>query len=71
MDIFEASIKRQSVKPDVIYVADSKERIDEWEQVALNIDQKIHFLYPQKNLGDIRNLAKAYNEAAFNSVKSG
>jgi hypothetical protein len=70
LDVFEASIKRQTVKPDVIFVADSKERIDAWEQVALNIDQKIHLLYPQKNLGDIRNLAKAYNEAAFNSVKS-
>jgi hypothetical protein len=70
IDVFEASMQRQSVNPDVIYVADNKERIDEWDQVALNLGQKIHLLYPPKSLGDIRNLAKAYNEAAFNSVKS-
>lgn len=69
LDVFEASIKRQTVKPDIIFVADSQERIDAWERVALNLDRKIHLLYPPWNLGDIRNLAKAYNEAAFNSVE--
>jgi hypothetical protein len=71
LDIFLASIQRQTVKPDVIFVADEIKRHEEWQYVAKNLDQKIHLLYPDKNLGDIRRLASAYNEAAFNSVKYG
>lgn len=69
LDIFEANIKRQTVKPDQIFIADSLERFGAWERIAKNLNQKLTMLHPRRNLGDIRNLAKAYNEAANISVE--
>lgn len=69
LDVFEASIKRQTIKPDLIYVADELERVKVWQDIAEELQIKIKMLYPQANLGDYRHLAAAYNEAAFNSQR--
>lgn len=71
LDVFEASVERQTIKPDVIIVSDDRKRIDEWAHVAEYLEQQIHLVYPQKNLGDLRNLAAGYNEAAYFALTQG
>ena len=64
IDVFEASLARQTREPDWIFVADELEREEAWSSVVEYLTISTKMLHPKKSLGDIRNLAKAYNEAA-------
>jgi hypothetical protein len=68
LDVFEASIQRQTIKPDVIFVADELHRTEGWLKVAESLKQKIYIVDAPKKLGDKRNLAAVYNEASRCSI---
>jgi len=70
VDVLEASISRQSVKPDLIIVADEIKKRDNAE-FWLNVfwDFPLNLLHTNLKPGNKRNLCLAYNEAARVSLE--
>jgi hypothetical protein len=64
LDVFEADIHRQTVKPDVIFAADEYERDASWLSISKTLNIPIFPINPSWNPGYKRNLAAAYNLAA-------
>jgi hypothetical protein len=70
IDVFEASIRRQTVQPDIIIIADEQNRPNMWSALKLTYkDIDWWFLSPSIDDGNIRHLAKAYNLAAEQALK--
>jgi len=70
LDVFEASIRRQTVQPDIIIVADELDREAIWKSFQLTYkDIKWEFLNVAWDPGNKRNLARAYNNAFFRSYE--